>query len=261
MSYILEALKKAESERKLGSVPNMHAQPLAAASAGATPLWRNPILWSALVALLLIAVAIAWFAPWRADRPSADIASVASLPQQTSSGSVDMQAKPEQPPAAPQIPAPQTAAPQAAAPAASPPVSRETPLAQSASSRALAQDASPAEPAKPKPAAKKKSEPEKAPVASEAAARKAELAATAPAQAQESYVPSARELPENIQREIPALTVGGYIYSSVPAERSVLINNRLLREGSEIAPGLMLEKMLPKEAVLNYRGYRYRIPY
>jgi general secretion pathway protein B len=77
----------------------------------------------------------------------------------------------------------------------------------------------------------------------------------------EPYVPALRELPANIQREIPALTVGGYIYASKPAERSILINNRLLREGEQIAPGLTLEKMMPREAVLNYRGYRYRVPY
>lgn len=256
MSYILEALKKAESERKLGSVPNMHAQPLATASVGVAPSWRSPLLWTGVIFLLLAATAIAWYAPWRAE-PSVKLASVASPPQQTSSGAVSTSTEPEREPASV---APQTAPP------ASPPASRESPVAQSAPPpTASAQDAAPAEPAKPKqstkPVVKKKSEPERAQVTAPRADRKTELATAAPAQAPEPYVPAARELPDNIQREIPALTVGGYIYSSVPAERSVLINNRLLREGSEIAPGLTLEKMLPKEAVLNYRGYRYRIPY
>ena len=79
MSYILEALKKAESERKLGSVPNMHAQPLATASDAGSPLWRSPLAWGVLIAALLIAAVIAWLAPWQAG-------TVASLPQQTSSG-------------------------------------------------------------------------------------------------------------------------------------------------------------------------------
>ncbi|MDB5764669.1 MAG: hypothetical protein JWQ21_3664, partial [Herminiimonas sp.] len=77
----------------------------------------------------------------------------------------------------------------------------------------------------------------------------------------ESRVAMLRELPENIQREIPALTISGYIYAGNPADRSVLINNKLLREGDQVAPGLTLEKMMPKEAILNYRGYRYRVSY
>lgn len=77
----------------------------------------------------------------------------------------------------------------------------------------------------------------------------------------QAQVATLRELPENIQREIPALTISGYIYSNIPSERSVLINKKLLHEGDEIASGLTLEKMMPKEAVLNYKGYRYRMSY
>ncbi len=80
-------------------------------------------------------------------------------------------------------------------------------------------------------------------------------------QAKEPEPLTLRELPEQIQREIPALKIGGYIYSSNPAERSLLINNKLLREGDEVAPGLTLEKMLRGSVVLNYKGYRYRIAY
>jgi len=74
-------------------------------------------------------------------------------------------------------------------------------------------------------------------------------------------VATLRELPPQIQREIPAMTVGGYIYSGNKADRSVLINNRLMREGDEVAPGLVLEKMMPNGMVLNYKGYRYRAGY
>ena len=70
-----------------------------------------------------------------------------------------------------------------------------------------------------------------------------------------------QELPVQIQREIPTLAINGYIYASNPADRSVLINNRLRREGDALADGLVLEKLLPREMVLNYRGYRYRVSY
>ena len=70
-----------------------------------------------------------------------------------------------------------------------------------------------------------------------------------------------QELPAQIQREIPPIAINGYLYASNPADRSVLINNRLRREGDQLADGLTLEKLLPSEMVLNYRGYRYRISY
>jgi general secretion pathway protein B len=50
------------------------------------------------------------------------------------------------------------------------------------------------------------------------------------------------------------------MYSPNPADRLVLIDKALRREGEEVAPGLVLEKLLPRAAVLNYRGYRYRVP-
>lgn len=70
-----------------------------------------------------------------------------------------------------------------------------------------------------------------------------------------------RELPDAIARAVPQVAIGGYIYSSNPADRLLLIDKILRREGEEVAPGLRLEKLLPKAAVMNYKGYRYRIPY
>lgn len=70
-----------------------------------------------------------------------------------------------------------------------------------------------------------------------------------------------RDLPEPIQRSIPPVTVGGYIYSKNPADRLLLVDKVLRHEGEEVAPGLLLEKLQPKEAVFNFKGYRYRIPY
>jgi general secretion pathway protein B len=110
-------------------------------------------------------------------------------------------------------------------------------------------------PAKPKEkSARKPVEKKRSPAARESTV----AAASAPA---EPPVPTLRELPEHIQREIPALTIGGYIYSGNKADRSVLINKRLLREGDEVAPGLTLEKMMPNGMVMNYKGYRYRAGY
>nr|WP_229257537.1 general secretion pathway protein GspB [Duganella callida] len=55
--------------------------------------------------------------------------------------------------------------------------------------------------------------------------------------------------------------MGGYIYSKNPADRVLLIDKVLRHEGEEVAPGLLLEKLQPKEAVFSFKGYRYRVPY
>ena len=62
MSYILDALKRAESERSRGAVPGVHAQPPAAASSAA----KGPggVVWAAagLVALALVGALVWWLA-------------------------------------------------------------------------------------------------------------------------------------------------------------------------------------------------------
>ena len=70
-----------------------------------------------------------------------------------------------------------------------------------------------------------------------------------------------QQLPEALQREVPRVSVGGYIYSPNPADRLLLVDKMLRREGDELAPGLVLERLLPKYAVMNYRGTRYRVAY
>ncbi|WP_295993439.1 general secretion pathway protein GspB [Rugamonas sp.] len=86
-------------------------------------------------------------------------------------------------------------------------------------------------------------------------------AAIATTAAADEPIPSLRELPEPIQRAIPPVTVGGYIYSRNPADRLLVIDKVLRHEGEELAPGFVLEKLQPKAAIFNYKGYRYRVGY
>lgn len=85
--------------------------------------------------------------------------------------------------------------------------------------------------------------------------------ASKPAPEAEDLPPTLRELPEAVQREVPQVAIGGYIYSKNPEDRLLLIDKVLRHEGEEVAPGLTLEKLLPKSAVMRYRAYRYRVPY
>jgi general secretion pathway protein B len=79
------------------------------------------------------------------------------------------------------------------------------------------------------------------------------------APAPEEHVRTLAELPDSIRREVPKVSFGGYMYSPDPADRLVLVDKTLRHEGEEVAPGLRLEKLLPKSAVLNYKGYVFRV--
>ena len=97
-----------------------------------------------------------------------------------------------------------------------------------------------------------------APVAKAAPVPAAPVPAAVPV---EEIIPGLRDLPEPIQRQIPAIALGGYIYSKDPADRLLLIDKVLRHEGEEVAPGLVLDKLQPKAAIFSFRGYRYRVPY
>jgi general secretion pathway protein B len=83
---------------------------------------------------------------------------------------------------------------------------------------------------------------------------------SAPAPAPEKIMMMA-ELSPALQRELPPLAIGGSMYSDKASERMLLIDKRLLHEGEEVAPNLVLEKLMPKEAILRFRGTRFRIAF
>ena len=63
------------------------------------------------------------------------------------------------------------------------------------------------------------------------------------------------------RRELPHLTIGGAIWSENKASRFVIVNGQVLREGELAAPGLTLESIGPKTAVLRWREMRIEIPF
>ena len=271
MSYILDALKKAESDRKLGSVPNIHTHTIVAAeSERSTARWVTRWMWAAFALLMSALLAIVWRQPWH------------TAPVAHSSATVPLSALPKVPDPGPSQPAaaevrvpapalPPTAETKRVEPAWSPPSAPKVPASAPSSTAIpaavaatrLTPKSAPARPSGDKPAETRSPQPTATAAVEQpekAVARSPELPRETPV-APEARVPNLRELPQNIQAEIPPLTITGYIYSKNDADRSVLINNKLLREGDLAAPGVVLEKMMPKEAILNYKGYRYRLAY
>ncbi|ALK96205.1 hypothetical protein AB595_14435 [Massilia sp. WF1] len=264
MSYILEALKKAQAERQLGNAPTIHAPQPAQAAAPGVAASRKPLL-IGLGAGALVVAAGALFVWQRGPSPaapaSAQPANAALVPAAPAAGPAGVPASPARAtspgatspgaagaasttlevsaPPAPPPPAPHPAqvagAPAHPAAAATGRAGADA-LASAAPPRAPA--TAPAMPAAP-------------------AAARAPVAAPAP----EDSLPFLQQLPDAVQREVPRVSFGGYMYSANPADRLLLIDKALRHEGEEVAPGLFLEKLLPKAAVMNYRGVRYRVAY
>jgi general secretion pathway protein B len=249
MSYILDALKKAESERKSGTLPGrpeLQEPRHSAVAALADEDDSRAKAWIrvGLTAVAAVVLALVWL-KMRHSAPPAVSAPAVSPVSPVSPPPLAAAAAPEKkPPTVAEI------APPAVQPPAVPP--------RAATSSAAAPKEAPAAPAK-----------QKAPPAKEAPAKKTARTAAPPepkaaetaAPSDEPRIAALRELPSHIQNEIPALKINGYIYSKNKADRTVLIGNRLLHEGDQVAPELMLEKLTPTGMVLNYKGYRYRASY
>ncbi|HSX95291.1 MAG TPA: general secretion pathway protein GspB, partial [Hydrogenophaga sp.] len=60
---------------------------------------------------------------------------------------------------------------------------------------------------------------------------------------------------------LPPLKVSGTTYAENPALRMLIVDGQVLQEGQDIAPGLRLESIGPRSAVIVHQGQRLRLPY
>lgn len=294
MSYILEALKKADAarEREREAVPGLHSRhdhalPDEPDERGQAPsAARTPWLVGGIVGGVVIAAALFWLlgrsgpdAPMAGEaRPMPMHGQVGEAPPPP--GGVAQVPAPMMPPqvlphdpvttsvpgASAQAPMAPPAATNAPAPLAQPPVAAQTPAAQSA------------RPTAPQPAVVNAPPPATtATTAREPSSGTAQVPATTnarttpPSQDPLRVDPSLREvgpkvvsvqeLPDDIRRELPQLSVGGAMHSDVAANRMLVLNGGVFREGDQPVPGVVLEEIRLKSAVLRYKGHRYSISY
>ena len=232
MSYILDALRRADAERQRGVVPGLHAQPAPLPLADGPAAGRSvPLGWVLGGAGLLAALALA--AWWMSrETPTPPVAAPAAVVVPAL-------------PAAPVVAA--SVATSAAMPAQPPFVPAPPPAAAIVAPLPAAASAVPPAPA-PKAAVAAKAPPAR--VSRPAAAE----AASAPAP-----VPALAELPEPLRRQLPRLVVGGSMYSDDPARRLVIVNGQVAHEGDEVAAELRLQQIQPHAAVFSFRGQLFRI--
>ena len=224
MSYILDALRKADAEREQGRVPGLHSQlhPLSSATES-PPVGEQPSVvasarpWGIVLVAGAVGAAVAAVLLWmaRSDPPAAP-AAVVTVPAPgpgTEAPPAPVQAPPAAIQAAPQLPAVE--------PTPAPDVALATPT-----------------PPPPRPAA--------TPVD------------TAPPKGE---VQALSALPDSVRRSLPPLVFGGAMHSDNAASRMLVINNNVYREGAEPAPGLVLEEIRLKSAVFRFQGQRFSVNY
>lgn len=262
MSYILDALRRAEAERGRGAVPGIHTP--AVPVPGAVPVAGRSVISPVLVAVAVVAVAAVaaggtWWVLQRpvpagavvvAAAPATSAAVAPSMPTVASTAPPAAVASPEPAPAvAPAVTPPPAPAPRAAAP------QRERPAP--APSPSVAPRSSAADPERPRPAAPAPRE--RTPAA--AAPRAADLAAANPAPAAAlaatGTVFAQADLPEAVRAQLPSLKISGVTYSSNPVYRMAIVNGQVLHEGDPAGPGLLLEKIEPGRTIWSFKGYRY----
>lgn len=261
MSYILEALRKAEAERRRGAVPDLHAQqvlPAGAAGADAGQTRARWWPWLAGIALLGAAGAAAWLLLGRLDAPvrlaaPAPLAAASEAPAAPAAVVSRGEAAPSAAAAAPSAPA-AVAAGEAVAPTKA---AKAAPAARKAAARRET-----APPSK----ATARAEPPVAAVAAQAKPKPPSATAVDPAAAVSATpagrarVPTLAELPGDLRQQVPALAIGGSVYSPQASARMVVINGQVFQEGSALTPELKLEQIRAKSAVFTIRGQRFELP-
>ena len=233
MSYILDALKRSERERR-GQAPAK--DPLLEGTA-ASPAPSRP-LWPVLLGLALLA--------------NAGVLAGYLLLREPASPPPPRAAAPSPPPAA--QPPPRQAAPPETHKAPSPPPT-EAPAEppQPPSAAASPDPPRPAGPAAAQPA-RQQTAAQSAPAA-EPSPRPAPASPSAPWES----LPYLEELPAEFRSSVPEMTVDVHVFTDDPARRFILLDLRRYREGDQLPSGARLLHITPEGIALAWQGRRFRL--
>ncbi|MEQ6292132.1 general secretion pathway protein GspB [Vogesella sp. GCM10023246] len=246
MSYILDALLKAEQERQRSAVPSLQSVASYPAETRSPPPPRSRLaLLSIGVALCAAGLAAILFqrpglpaanAPTAAvatapataiaPRPPAVREAPAAIVSDNSTPPAPLVAAPRQPAIAPSAITPPATAPAAARPAPS----------RVAKAPAMANPQPPAKPLV-----------------------KDEVAATDSTAANRDRILDISELPAALRQEVDKnVVVSGLSLSPDNGEHLAIINDRARHTGDDIIAGMTLERIQPDGVILRYKGYRFR---
>jgi general secretion pathway protein B len=226
MSFILDALKKSESDRQRQSGPALFEVKVAPRRVG-LPLWAVAI--GVLLGINLIIVM--WMLLRHPAHPAAAVAAPATSPALAAT-------------AAPQ-PAPLQAAP---VPSTAAPPSVPTPVANAAQAQGLP------------PAAAANGTADANPEDLAPATEPAPLLGSHVKRGTAEGVPLYQDAAVVPGTHIPPLRLDLHVYAARPEERFVMINMKKLREGDTLPEGVRVESITPEGAILSYSGSRFMLP-
>jgi general secretion pathway protein B len=259
MSYILDALKKSEKERKKGTVPD----PLAVQYSFSQEKKRSRRFWPYLLfcALMINAAAIYvfWFGQGQANRMDAEVGHSGSITVAESSrpsggitdtgdekvSYINNQEKPaaEKPSERSRNSSTNVQRTQESLAAPGDETVQETRANLSGAKEA--RETAQALPHQPLPSDNTASE------------VKTEIPAVPAPLPDKIY--SLSELPLTVQQHLPAFSVSAFLYSDEPGARMARVNGKMMREGDSLAEGLNLEEIRHNELIFTYQNYRIRL--
>ena len=236
MSYILDALRKLERDRKKGRIPGLVEQDTIVYHSAKRPAWQY---------LLIAGVAFgSAISGWLLLPDRTKEKYVANAPAPVQEYRPQYRPQPDVLPAVQPETAPRTDRPGPAAPAAAP---AEKPMA--AATGDILKKAAPAREIR---ETKMTAEPKKA---EPAVAEPKTVITEAPVPEKSLYRFS--ELPMSVRNGLPGFSITAFMYSETPSSRMVRINDRMMHEGQELEPGIRLEEIAPDGVILSYRKFRF----
>jgi general secretion pathway protein B len=263
MSYILEALKKSDRERKQGEIPDLQSDHVLSSGHGKREKRSSLGKW---ILLAVVCVLLALVVYWRMQSSSV------ALQEKISALEKSVVQLKEQP--APEV-VPPPAIKEEAVPQPPPVIERDEvpqppPVIEKDEVPVLVQSPVPQEQVASKPfvMATEDSErvvPENIPdpgIEAQTVIKVGDL----PPQIQQQVdsesaeaLPLVQDLPPRVQKMLPQLKLAGHVYAKDASKRMIIINNRICREGDLVENQLYLEQILWEGVVLRYQDIRFRM--
>ncbi len=76
---------------------------------------------------------------------------------------------------------------------------------------------------------------------------------------QEKRIPWLRELPVQFRRTVPDITITVFVYSDLPQDRFIMVSMQKIVPGQEISPGMMLNEIMENGIQVEYQDQQFKI--
>lgn len=221
MSYILDALKKSEKERKRGTVPDvLTIQETIPRETKKRSFWHYLI---AATLLLNAIVLILWFGPWDSKKKKVVVQSPNTIETKTVAESNNTQNQGTQ------------VKPDLQKKTLDQPVQKDETKSPDRVMPIIPKHDTVIAEVPPE----KKPENHPAPV--------------------KNKIYSLSELPQSIQKSLPEFNISIFFYSDDPASRMARVNGQTMKEGQYLANGLKLEEIISNGLIFSFQDFRFRV--